>query len=71
MLYGINEKKFQESQATYRINKVDHRLCEVVGMCMRRAVLLILEGEKMTSHHQVLIDTKCQIFILAETSERY
>lgn len=71
MLFGINEKEFQENQATYRIYKVDHRLCEVIGMRVRRAVLLILEGEKMTSHHQVLIDTKSQIFREAETSERY
>jgi hypothetical protein len=53
--FWISEKKFQGNQATYRIYKVDHRLCEVVGMRVRRAVLLILGGKRRwTSHFQVL-----------------
>ena len=34
---------------TYRVHKVDHRFCEVVGMCMRRAILLVLGRKKDVS----------------------
>lgn len=52
--FSINKEKFQENQATYGIYQVDHRLCEVVGMRVGRAMLLILERKKINSHYQIL-----------------
>lgn len=42
------ETEVQENGDTYRIYEVDHRLCKVVGVRMRRAILLVLERKKDT-----------------------
>ena len=62
--HSILEKQVEENQDTYRIHKVDHRLCKVVRMCERRTTLLVLGsagggtargGEEKTSHCQTII----------------
>lgn len=62
--HSILEKQVQENQDTYRIHKIDHRLCKVVRMCERRTTLLVLGsggggaaggGETKTSHCQTII----------------
>ena len=66
--HSILEKRVQENQDTYRIHKVDHRLCKVVRMCKRRTTFLILgsgeggrgggEGDKdqSLSNHNLMIN---------------
>lgn len=62
--HSILEKQVEENEDTYRIHKVDHRLCKVVRMCERRTTLLVLGsteggmaggGEEKTSHCQTII----------------
>lgn len=53
------KRRFKKNGDTYRIYEVDHRLCKVVGVRMRRAILLVLERKE-----DIPVTAKSQLFFL-------